>query len=146
MHYHRGMQRVLAAVVAIGCGSTPATAPPPAAPIANAAPVAPPPVEDPLAFPKLDPAIYDAQIGRGTIPKIDPLPERRMGIKACDDILLRITKCTTMPNKPKVFERAMWDVARERLEKGEDRAAIEKDCADDAASWDARMPNEHPGC
>ena len=140
---------MLASLLAIACGS-PSPPPPaqPAAPVA-AQPVTPAKTDARKPFPKLDPAIYEARIareGQTNAPEIDPLPEYQMGIAACDDLLVRITKCPTLPNKPKVFVRAMWDVSKAKLDRGGDRAEIEQQCTQEAASWNERLPTEQPGC
>lgn len=115
-----------------------------------AQPVSPAPAaETRRAFPKLDPAIYEARIARAgqtNAPTIDPLPEYGMGVAACDDLLVRITACKTLPNKPKVFQRVMWNLAKEKLDQGGDRGEIESQCTQEAESWNLRLPTEHPGC
>src|SRR5262245_16068557 len=111
------MPKLPAAVVAVmftACGSPPKETAKPTPP----APATPAPfvAAGPVPFPKLDPAIYEARIARAgqtNAPKIEPLPEYTMGIAACDDLLLRITACKTLPNKPKVFVRVMWDLAKD---------------------------------
>ncbi len=143
---------VLAAVIFTGCGGSPsttATATPKPSPSTPQAVPTPPVVAPRERFPTLDPAIYEATIartGQSYAPTIDPLPEYRMGIAPCDDLLLRLTACKTLPNKPKVFVRVMWNLAKDELDKGGDRGEIERQCTQQAESWSHRLPTEHPGC
>jgi hypothetical protein len=145
------MSKLLAAVMFTACASSSSKiAPPVEAPAPVAQPVSPAPAaETRRAFPKLDPAIYEARIARAgqtNAPTIDPLPEYGMGVAACDDLLVRITACKTLPNKPKVFQRVMWNLAKEKLDQGGDRGEIESQCTQEAESWNLRLPTEHPGC
>jgi hypothetical protein len=143
---------VLAPLLWVACASSSTSAPPPRQaqpPLANVAPATPAATTAAKPFPKLDPAIYEAKIARAgqtNAPTIEPLPEYQMGIAACDDLLVRITACRTLPNKPKVFVRALWDVSKDKLDHGGDRAEIERSCAQEAESWDHRLPTEQPGC
>ena len=139
---------MLASLLVVACGgsSPPASQP---APPSNVQPAPTAKADARKPFPKLDPAIYEAQIartGQTSAPKIDPLPEYGIGIAACDDLLLRITACRTMPNKPKVFVRAMWDVFKGQLDHGGDRKEIERRCGEEAGNWNERLAVEQPGC
>jgi len=132
------LSAVLAVVMLTGCGSSPSTTATPKAPASTpqvAAAPAPPPVTARERFPTLDAAIYEAKIartGQTNAPTIDPLPEYKMGIAPCDDLLLRLTSCKTLPNKPKVFARAMWDVMKDQLDQGGDRGEIDRQCTQES--------------
>jgi len=78
------------------------------------------------------------------MPTVAPLPAP-MGIAACDQILARITACSLLNAKAKVFERAIWDLEHDKLDKGE-RATVESECAEEAHKWDDRFASDLLGC
>jgi hypothetical protein len=78
------------------------------------------------------------------MPTVEPLPPP-MGIAACDQILARVTACSLLSAKAKVFARTIWDIEHDKLDKG-DRATVESECAEEAHTWDDRFARDLLGC